>query len=100
MLFVCVNIFYPTTKNSIFLPFLRLHALCLPGCRGFSNLIVMLFPNLTGARHTRLCYERLSLVGQGIEWAERALKREEEYPQVRLSLNIIVKYKNKIRGPI
>jgi hypothetical protein len=30
----------------------------------------------------RLCYERLSLVGQGIEWAERALKREEENPQV------------------
>jgi hypothetical protein len=43
------------------------------------------------ALDSRLCYERLSLVGQGIEWAERALKREEEYPQVRLSVDIIVK---------
>ncbi|XP_023330111.1 tetratricopeptide repeat protein 7B [Eurytemora carolleeae] len=29
----------------------------------------------------RICFERLNLLAEGIEWAERALIREEEYPQ-------------------
>jgi len=29
----------------------------------------------------RICYEKLNLLAEGIEWAEKALEREEEYPQ-------------------
>ena len=29
----------------------------------------------------RLCYEKLDLLSEGIEWAERALDREESVPQ-------------------
>ena len=35
-------------------------------------------PCLLGAR---LCYEKLNLLAEGIEWAEKALEREEDYPQ-------------------
>jgi len=29
----------------------------------------------------RLCYEKLNLLAEGIDWAEKALEREEDYPQ-------------------